>query len=171
MQCQTKQYSKIELVEAYINSRHSKNFKNINKVIHDNLTVQEGDYKMEYTKNSFYEVFKWDSIFQTSYEILDIKQKDNHVDASIEMNSKRHDYLRNSNMRCTFRFLFTANKISTIQTLECEGVDWSTWQMQVKSLVNWTVINHPELDGFIHDMTMEGAIKYIKAIEMYKKSH
>jgi len=38
----------------------------------------------------------------------------------------------------------------------------------VKLLVVWVEENHPELDGFIHDMTMKGAQDYVNSIELYE---
>lgn len=54
--------------------------------------------------------------------------------------------------------------------MECVDADWNIWQMERDSLVKWVSINHPELDGFIHDLTMNGAINYLKAIELYENS-
>lgn len=35
------------------------------------------------------------------------------------------------------------------------------------SLVAWTARNHPELDNFINDLSMKGALKYKKTMELY----
>ncbi|WPP49957.1 hypothetical protein [Catalinimonas niigatensis] len=56
-----------------------------------------------------------------------------------------------------------------LESLECLNADWNIWQTERDSLVNWTRNNHPKLDGFIHDLTMDGAINYLKAIELYEK--
>lgn len=73
-------------------------------------------------------------------------------------------------MTCQYKISFNSEKISKIEELECENVDWDIWRKKVDSLVRWTRKNHPELDGFINDMTVNGALHYIKAIELYKKS-
>ena len=70
-------------------------------------------------------------------------------------------------MACGYKISFNNGKISKLEELECTGADWNIWQNEVNTLVNWVKKHHPELDGFIHDLTMEGAVKYLKAIELY----
>ena len=50
-----------------------------------------------------------------------------------------------------------------------KDANWEIWQRERDSLVNWIKENHPELDGFVHDLSMEGAQNYLKAISLYKK--
>lgn len=71
-------------------------------------------------------------------------------------------------MTCQYKISFNSGKISKIEELECKDADWNIWQKKRDSLVSWTKKNHPELDGFINDMTMNGAINYLKAIELYE---
>ena len=71
-------------------------------------------------------------------------------------------------MTCQYKISFISGKISEIESLECKGADWQIWQKEVNSLVSWIKINHPILDGFINDMTMNGAMNYLKAIELYE---
>jgi hypothetical protein len=63
---------------------------------------------------------------------------------------------------------FNSGKISKIEELECKDVDWGLWRKKVDSLIGWIKNNNPELNGFIHDMTMKGATNYVKAIELYE---
>ena len=62
---------------------------------------------------------------------------------------------------------FTSGKISRFEDLESVGTDWDVWGAKRDSLVSWIKMNHPELDGFVNDMTMNGSINYLKAIELY----
>lgn len=171
IQCNQNRLSQKQVVEIYFNARNAKDFNQIENVINDSITIVEGDYVIRYSKESFYEIFRWDSIFQTSYKIVDLDIMSNQIVASIRMNSIRHDFLQNSQMNCAFQISFIADKISKIEILDCKNVDWNIWQKCVNTLVKWTAKNHPELDGFIHDMTMEGAKKYMKAIKLYNDSY
>jgi len=36
-------------------------------------------------------------------------------------------------------------------------------------LLSWIAKNNPELNGFIHDQTKAGGIKYLQAIDLYTK--
>jgi len=123
---------------------------------------------MPYDHASFYEVFKWDSIFQPSYKIVDSQEKNNQILVSVTHNSIRNDFLKNKSMTCQYLVSFIEGKISNIEEKECTNVDWNIWQKEVSNLVSWTGKNHPELNGFIHDMTMKGALNYLEAIELYE---
>lgn len=159
-----------ETVAHYFNARNAVDFIEIRELISDRLTVTEGDYVMPYSQNSFYEVFKWDSVFQTKYNIVELREMHDQIIASIALRSIRNEFLLNNKMTCQFKFSFSSGKISKIESLDCENADWKVWEKRVNSLVAWIELNHPELDGFIHDMTMNGAQNYLKAINQYEKS-
>ena len=55
------------------------------------------------------------------------------------------------------------------EELEYINVNWDEWNQQKNALVEWVQLNHPELDGFVNDMTIKGAMDYLKAIELYEK--
>ena len=61
-----------------------------------------------------------------------------------------------------------SRKISKIEDFEYIGTDWEKWVNERDSLVRWINKNHPKLDGFVHDLTMKGAMNYVKAIELYQ---
>ena len=157
-----------ETVIKYYNARHAANFNELRTLINDSITITSGDYVMPYDHASFYEVFKWDSIFRTSYSIVELDEKNNQVITSVTMNSLRNEFLKNNKMTCDYKISFNSGKILKIEEIECRDVDWEIWQKQRDSLVDWIKQNHPELNGFIHDMTMNGAINYLKAIEFYE---
>jgi len=157
-----------ELVTNYFDARQSGEFEKIKAVVNDSFTITEGDHIMPYSLDSYYEVFKWDSIFQTSYKIVKLKDVNNQVVASIDLSSIRNKFLQNDQMTCQFKISFDSGKISKIESLDCQGADWAVWQKKVNTLVSWIETNHPDLNGFIHDMSMEGANNYLKAIELFE---
>jgi len=169
--CGQEKLSKQEVVTKYYVARDMLDFQEIQNLINDSIIVIEGDFVMPYSKESYYEVFKWDSIFRSTYKIVDLKEAEESVTASITHTSIRNTFLQNHELTCQYRLSFESEKISQIESLDCKNADWETWQEKVSSLVDWIRINHPELDGFIYDMTMEGAQNYLKAIELYEANN
>ncbi len=78
--------------------------------------------------------------------------------------------MKNNPLTCRYKFHFDSGKIAKIENLDGTDANWEIWQKEVDSLVSWVKFNHPEIDGFIHDLSMKGAIDYLNAIELYKKS-
>ncbi|GMN11417.1 hypothetical protein MTsPCn9_09760 [Croceitalea sp. MTPC9] len=156
-----------EIVTSYFNAFNSRNYSQIKALVSDSLTITEGDFITTFDHDSYYEHFKWDSIFKPSYEILEIKEENNQVLATIASKSVRYEFLKNNPLTCKRRTSFTSGKISKIEILDCIDVDWTVWQKERDSLVAWTTSNHPELNGFINDLTMKGAQNYLKAMKLY----
>lgn len=166
--CSEKETSTSELVTSYYNGFKESNYEQIIKTLSDSLAIHAGDYVMKYTPESFYEHFKWDSVFKPTYELVKLENQDEEVVAIIATRSLRLEFLKNNPMSCSSKFYFKSGKIYKIEELGCSGVDWQVWQRERDSLVNWIRLNHPKLDGFVNDLSMKGAQNYLKAIEMYK---
>lgn len=158
-----------QIIQYYDGFKFS-DYNKVKEVISDSLTIVEGENIMRFTPDDFHTHFKWDSVFKPAYKLIEIEQKENQLIATVSVNSLRFEFLKNNPLTCKFGFYFKSGKISKIENLECIDADWNIWQKEVNALVDWVNINHPELNGFIHDLTMEGALNYLKAIELYESS-
>ena len=166
--CKEKALSHRESAYKYYNARNTGNYKELKTLIHDSITLISGDYVMPYNLDSFYGQFKWDSIFRSSYEVIDIEENDNQIIVTIAQNNMRNTFLKNNPLVYLQKISFTSGKISKIEELESIGANWNIWNKEKDALVDWIKNNHPELDGFSNDMTMNGAINYLKAIRLYE---
>jgi hypothetical protein len=166
--CNEQKFTRQETVNTYYTARDAGSYNELKTVVNDSITISAGDYTMPYDLNSFYEEFKWDSIFKTSYTLVELEEENNQIVASVTMNSLRNTFLKNNAMTCDYRISFNHGKISKIEELTCINVNWEIWKKEVDTLVDRIHKHHPELDGFIYDMTMNGSLKYLKAIELYE---
>jgi len=166
--CVNQQSNHKNKVKKYYHAFDSGNFYEIKNVIHNNITIVSGDFKTPYNHDSFYEFYKWDSIFRPSYELLEIEEKNNDIIATITQNNIRNKFLQNNPLKLKVKVSFTSGKISKLEELEYINVNWDTWAQRRDSLVNWIQFNHSKLDGFVNDMTMTGALNYLKAMELYE---
>lgn len=157
-------------VQAYFEARDSRDFSEIVRHVHDSLIITEGDFVMGYDHDSYYEVFKWDSVFHQSYKVVDLESEDKFVLATIKINSIKHEFLKNPDMTCLFRISLIDGNISKLESLDCPDADWVKWSQERDALVSWISEHHPDLDGFINDMSMEGAINYLNAIKLYQEA-
>ncbi|MDO6470786.1 hypothetical protein [Maribacter sp. 1_MG-2023] len=166
--CGNKKLSHKETVTIYYQAFDSGNFDKIKGVIHDSITMINGDFVTPFDKSNFYEFYKWDSVFKPSYEILELAEENEDLIATISQKNIRNEFLKNNPLQFKVKLSFSADKISRLEELEYIRVNWQEWNQEKDSLVNWTKVNHPNLDGFVNDLTMVGAMKYLKAIELYE---
>lgn len=166
--CKDKQQTASQLVSAYYEGFVKGDYEQIKSTLSDSLVTTEGDFNMPFSRESYYEKFKWDSVFRPVYRLKDIRIEDDVAIAKVAVTSPRLVFLKNSPMTCIYRFQFEQGKIAQIDNLECPDAKWKLWEKGVNELVQWTKVHHPELDGFINDLTMNGAQNYMKAIRLYE---
>lgn len=166
--CADKASTPVEQITAYYDGFKKSDFSQIKNTLSDSLVSISGDYRMAYSREGFYEKFKWDSVFKPEYTLDSIETNGEHPIATVTMNSPKLEFLHNNPMTCRYMVYFENDKIARIQELNCPTANWELWAKQRDSLVSWTKVNHPELDGFINDLTMQGAMNYMEAIVLYR---
>lgn len=167
--CTAQKNLKPDHVKRYFDGFKRSDYKVISEVISDSLIITEGDYIMKFTVESYYEHFKWDSVFKPIYKVLEIKNQDNQIVVTAAVESLRFKFLKNNPLTCTRKFYFEKGKINKIENLDCIDADWEIWQKERDSLVSWIKLNRPELDGFINNLSEDGAKNFLKAITLYKE--
>ena len=166
--CSNKQNLESELITTYYKGFKTSNYQLVKNVLSDSLTTVYGGYTTYFTQESYYKQFKWDSVFKPEYELISIDYIDEKYIATVSISCSKFKFLKNNPLTCSYQFLFQSGKTSKIEELDCSNVNWKVWAKEVDTLVNWIKINHPELDGFVNDLSMKGAQNYLKAIELYK---
>jgi len=155
-------------ITTYYEGFASGNYAQIKGTLADSLLTTADDFSMPFSRESYYEKFKWDSVFKTEYQLVDISYENREAIATVTLDSPKLVFLKNSPMTCTYRFEFKNGQIAKIAELECPSANWKIWGNNVDNLVQWTKKNHPALDGFINDLTMKGAQNYMQAIHLYQ---
>ncbi|MGB3151672.1 MAG: hypothetical protein WBB27_13515 [Maribacter sp.] len=156
-----------EQIKSYYEGFKKSDYDEIKETLSDSLVTTEGDYIMAFSREGYYEKFKWDSVFKPIYKLVYIENEGEQALATVSISSLKHKFLKNSPMTCSYRFHFESDKIAKIENLGCPDANWEVWGKERDALVKWTKENHQELDGFIHDLTMKGAQDYITAIALY----
>ncbi|MAX71010.1 MAG: hypothetical protein CL868_00130 [Cytophagaceae bacterium] len=144
----------------------------MNLLIADSLTTHmtEYNYTEVFSKKRYVEDWlKWDSVFNPTYKILDIVEDNENVKVKFSKVDERILFLHHQPIITIEEITFLNGKLTKIEsTYDIFNVE--KFSKNVEDLVNWINDNHPELNGFLHDQTKSGGIKYLKAIELYKKS-
>ncbi len=157
-----------DIIEAYYGGLNAADFKQVRDVVADSFTLIEGEFVTPLTRDEHYVVFQWDSVFATTYTIEKIEAIEDGARALVASSSKRYAFLKNNPLTCEMTFSLSAGKIARVKVGDCAHADWEVWASRRDSLVSWVDDNHPELSGFINDLTKEGAENYLRAIELYE---
>ncbi len=146
------------------------NISGIETLITDSLSTEETEYNyvQTFSKKDYVEWLKWDSVFEPTYKILEIKQKNGTVKAKISKTDKRIIFLHQEPIVTDQVVRFDNDKITSIETTKYVIFNDSVFVKKRDELVDWIDKNHPELNGFIYDQTMTGGMNYLKAIELYE---
>lgn len=162
-----KQSNYIRTTKNYFDDYAKKKYEDIMPYLSDSISIVDGDYKKTYSLEEFQQYYQWDSVFNPKSNILEISSIENNVLLTISTHSKRFEFLGNNPMITKQKVLYKENKIYEIEILESVNVDWNVWVNKRDSLVEWINVEHPDLVGFIYDMTKTGGEKYLKAISLY----
>ncbi len=165
-----KEFDKLEIAKEYYNILDKSNVSGIETLLTDSLLTKETeyDYEQTFTKKEYVEWLKWDSVFEPTYKILEIRQERGTVKAKISKTDKRISFLHREPIVTEQIIYFDDDKIASIETTKYVIFNDSTFVKNRDELVNWIAENHPELNGFLNDQTKSGGTNYLKAIELYK---
>ena len=163
----------MEFAKNYYEVLDKSNVSGIETLLTDSLLTKETeyDYEQTFSKKEYVEWLKWDSVFEPSYKILEIGQENGTVKAKISKTDKRISFLHKDSIVTVQVIRFDKDKITSIETTKYVIFNDSLFVANREKLLNWVDENHPELGGFINDQTKAGAMKYLKAIELYKNKN
>tara|TARA_R110002049_G_scaffold68392_6_gene177301 strand:+ start:541 stop:1113 length:573 start_codon:yes stop_codon:yes gene_type:complete len=170
--CKTseKEIAKLGIAKKYYKALDSSDNLGMALLLTDSLVTKETeyDYEQTFSLEQYMAWLKWDSVFDPTYEILQIELEDEIVKAKISKIDKRLSFLHHEPIVTNQVIRFDKDKIISIETTEYVIFNDSSFVKNRDGLVNWIDENHPELNGFIHDQTENGGLKYLKAIELYR---
>ena len=161
--------SQKKIVTDYIQGLNKEDFSLILKCVSDSVVTAEMNYVLTKNKQELYKHFQWDSVFQPKYNLIGYKTDSAGLICTIGKTGKRIEFLQDTSMVYKTRFEFKGNKIIKISLIDYVYLDTLGWQSRRDSLVAWIDKYHPELSGFVYDLTPGGAQKYLTAIDLYKK--
>src|SRR6056297_1769153 len=87
--CSKNKITETEQITAYYQGFKNSDFNQIKNTLSDSLISISGDYNMPYSRESFYEKFKWDSVFKPKYTLVSIETDGAHPIATVTMNSPK----------------------------------------------------------------------------------
>jgi hypothetical protein len=155
------------IIENYIKGLNTSDFSIISSTLTDHIHNHEQEFILAKNLEEFYIQFQWDSVFQPGYDLSILKIRNDTIEALVTKNCKRIHFLHDTSLISLFRFELEDNRITKIQLTEYKNMNLELWQQNRNKLVSWIDENHPQLHGFIHDMSVTGAKNYLKAIELY----
>lgn len=165
--CQS--FQKEQLARDYYQALDESDFERIAQLQFDSIRVSEGPFTTTYSVEDYVTWLQWDSVFQPTYEVLDAQVVDDAVELTVSKVCQRIQFLNDGPMVSKERMQFKDGKIYELQIQEFTSFNGERWNSQREKLVNWVKANHPELDGFINDQTLQGGLNYLKAIDLYSK--
>lgn len=155
------------VIKDYYTSLNKADFKLASKYIADSINSTEMGYILASNREELYRNFQWDSVFIPNYKLTEIVCDSASAVATVSKFCKRIEFLHDSALVFKVRFDFKNNQISKMQLTDYISSDFNKWQFRRDTLVAWIDRYHPELSGFINDLTIKGAQNYFKAIELF----
>lgn len=171
LSCQqaSKPVSHVAAAKEYIQVQNESDYEGVISLFKDSIRMKELVYSSVFSKEEYYQLFQWDSVFHPTYQILDIKEENDGVRMTVSKACPRIRFLNEAPM-VTDERVTEQGKITYVEILNYIVFNEETWEKNRADLVQWVEREHPELDGFLYDQTKKGALKYLKAINLYQES-
>ncbi|MBN2396247.1 MAG: hypothetical protein JXC36_07285 [Candidatus Atribacteria bacterium] len=157
-----------QIVANYYKGLNDGDFSLIINLVSDSIQTTEKEYIITRSRKELYQQFKWDSVFNPKYELIDLKADSNSIEATVSKTCKRIEFLQDTSLIIKVMIDLKNGQMTKIQIIDYVYINFAKWQPRRDSLVVWIDKKHPELSGFLNDFTIKGAENYLKAIEFYK---
>jgi hypothetical protein len=82
---------------------------------------------MAYSREAFYEKFKWDSVFKPVYTLVSIESDGEHPIAAVIMRSPKLEFLHYNPVTCRYTVYSKNDKIARIEGLYSPTANWELW--------------------------------------------
>ena len=164
----SKKIDKFQIAEDYIDALNASDYNQVVELFLDSIRFNEMDYIRTYTKEDYHSLFQWDSVFGPKYKILDLREDGDNLHLKVSKVCDRILFLQNSPFITHEIMKIKHGAIQRIDIAEYVDFNDSLWAANRENLVSWINEHHPELKGFIYDQTKEGALKFQKAMELYR---
>ena len=167
--CTQKQsFDGIAATKTYFVALNESDYDKVTSLFLDSIRMREGIYTSVFSKQAYKHMFQWDSTFHPTYAIQEIEQSGDTVLMQVSKTCTRIHFLHEESTVTKERVVFQNGKIFSIEIVDFVVFNDERWATNRANLVSFVEANHPELNGFLHDQTKAGAIKYLKAIELYQ---
>jgi hypothetical protein len=165
-----KEIDTLEIAKQYYKTLDNADDSEIATLLTDSILIKETeyDYEQTFSLKEYVEWCKWDSVFEPTYQILQIKQEGDIVKAKISKIDKRILFLHEEPIITNEVIRFDHDKISSVEKIKYIVFNDTTFVKNREALLGWMDENYPDLNTFIHDQTEAGGLKYLKAIALYK---
>jgi hypothetical protein len=90
----------------------------IKSTLSDSRISIAGDYRMAYSRETFYEKFKWDSVFKPVYTLVSIESDGEHPIATVIMRSPKLEFSHYNPVTCRYTVYFKNDRIVRIEDLD-----------------------------------------------------
>ena len=157
----------IEIAKSYYEALDKSDVKTLHMLLADTIISKEMEYEAVFDRDGYKELQRWDSVFQPTYKILEIQEVDGEVKTKISKACSRTLFLNGEPIITQETISFKNGKIESVGIDKYVVFNFQRWDSVRSKLVNFVNENHTELDGFLNDQTVKGAIKYSKAMDSY----
>lgn len=108
---------KLEIAKQYYKVLDNSDTSQIVSLINDSIVIRETehDYKETFSKNSYIDWLQWDSLFDPTYEILQIEQENEIVKATISKIDQRILFLHKEPIVSEEVIRFDKDKIISVE--------------------------------------------------------
>ncbi|CAD5296734.1 MULTISPECIES: hypothetical protein [unclassified Imperialibacter] len=165
---QKRSFDGIAATKTYFEALNESNYGKVTSLFLDSIRMREGIYANVLSKQDYKQMFQWDSTFHPTYAIQEIEQSGDTVLMQVSKTCPRIHFLHEEPTVTKERVVFQNGKIFSIEIVDFVVFNDDRWSTNRANLVSFVETKHPELNGFLHDQTKAGAIKYLKAIELYQ---
>jgi len=156
-----------DLVNAYYQSLNDSDDGRFLGLHFDSVRIRDGDYQSVFSLNEYKKWLEWDAVFNPVYEVLEAKVVNEAVEVTVSKKCKRILFLNHEPVVNKELITFQDGKVYSLEILSSSSYN-DQWIERRERLVSWIKNNHPRLDGFVHDQTKTGGLKYLKALEFYE---